>query len=64
MKFELSEEQLAKFKEWNKSHNCNAASGAIGGKISFKFIPTGLGIIEEVECICGEKLSLTEWEDW
>lgn len=64
MKFELTEGQLEKLKEWDKTHACGAMSGAIGGRVGFKFIPTGLGMIVDVECICGEKLSLTESENW
>lgn len=64
MKFELSKEQLVKFKEWDKSHNCDAMVNAIGERISFKFTPTGLGMIVDAECICGKELSLTESENW
>ena len=64
MKFELTEGQLEKFKEWDSTHDCDGAAGAIGGKVGFKFIPTGLGMIFQAECICGEKLQLTESENW
>jgi hypothetical protein len=64
MKFELTKEQLARFKEWDNNHRCDAYLNAIGERVSFKFTPTGLGMIVDAECICGEKLSLTESENW
>lgn len=57
----LEEEKLAN--KWIKEHVCTAPPATIGGRISFIFIPTGLGIISEVKCICGKTLVLEELEN-
>lgn len=62
MYFQLTENQIKKYKEW-KDH-CDTYAGAIGGRHSFVFTPTGLGECVEVRCICGEKINLTEVDDW
>ncbi len=66
MKFELDEEQVRKFKEWDKKHRekCDSDAGAIGGRLSFVFTPTGMGPLIHVECLCGEEINLTDSEDW
>ena len=55
--FTLDDEQETKLEEW--SHHCTTY-----GRITITFTNTGLGQIAEAECICGEKLSLTDFEDW
>ena len=61
-KFELTKKQKENFQKW--SQHCSTYAGAIGGRIAFRFTPTGLGVIAEAECICGEKINLTECVDW
>lgn len=64
-KFELTPEQVKKFKEWKKPKGDMIDKvGCAGGAYIFKFIPTGIGTIIEVECIDGDKLDLTEWDDF
>ena len=45
--FPISEEESKKIKEWmNKQIEKNPSTGgAIGGRFSYKFIPTGVGTI-------------------
>ena len=38
--------------------------GAIGGRLSYRFTPTGLGEIVVVTCACGEEVDLSFSEDW
>ena len=66
MKFELDEKQIEKFNQWNKAHRkkCDADAGAIGGRLTFTFTPTGMGTITEIKCICGESINLTDFESW
>lgn len=63
MKFELSPAEIEQYNEWHH-HGCDAEAGAIGGRISFEFTPTGLGMITEVKCLCGKTLNLTDFEAW
>lgn len=68
MKLELTKEEKQKIDEWWQHHKCNGRySGAIGGIITYKITPTGLGDVFKVKCgfpDCGEELDLTNWEDW
>lgn len=65
--FNLSDNQLKKYKSWRKTHNCHIRSqyglryaGAVGGADTFHITVTGIGYIVEVECSCGAILDLTE----
>lgn len=49
-----------KAKHWDKKNNRETSSGAIGGRFSYNFIPTSIGIIGEVICDCGEKFCFQE----
>ena len=62
MEFTLTGEQYEKYLKW-KDH-CDIDSGAIGGRHSFKFTPNGLGVIVVIECLCGERINLTEFDKW
>lgn len=63
--FPISEEEQKKIEEWqmkhlkkkhwDKEHDCPNYSGAIGGRFSYHFIPTSIGVIGEVKCSCGKK---------
>lgn len=72
--FSLDEEQEKRFQEWDKEHKktcklCETpfSAGAIGGRLSYCFIPTGLGIIIKIRCACKEndwELDVTDYECW
>ncbi len=59
-----------RFIEWRCAHNkkCPFArpeqQGAIGGRLTFCYTYTGLGPISTVECACGEKKDLTDYDAW
>jgi len=60
--FKLNEKQQEKLYAWH--NDCEHEGGAIGGKISYIFTPTGLGTCLVVKCICGAEIDLTESEYW
>ena len=76
MKFELTEEELKKYKEWADTHECKFRTqpswahkplryvGDIGGEDEFCFTPTGLGVITKVKCACGAEINLTNYDLW
>jgi hypothetical protein len=66
MKFELPEEKLEEFEKWRKEHECPYANnqGAIGGRLTYNFTPTSLGVICKVKCACGKEFDATDYEDW
>lgn len=64
--FGLNGEDFLRFKEWDNEHKCHLKgySGASGGRLTFSFTPTSLGLITKVTCGCGESLDLTDYEVW
>jgi len=63
MKFELSETQMSKLKEWNEA--IKTIYGEYGS-YTYCFRPTGIGDVVTVECslVPNKKLDLTEIETW
>ncbi len=68
MKFELTGDQEINYLIWKVEHDkiCSLKDkdGTIGGRISFVFNPTGVGVGVDVKCGCGEKLDLTNYDEW
>lgn len=67
--FNISKFDLELIDAWHKTHDCDYVNdpckiGAIGGRISYQFTPTGLGNILVVKCACGDKLDLTNSDNW
>ncbi len=68
--FPISEEEEKKItewqnkhlkkKHWDKEHDCPKSAGAIGGRFSYHFVPTSIGVIGEVHCTCGKKFCFQE----
>lgn len=70
--FFLCKEQNEAIHTWMKEHDQarhidpkrgHRYSGAIGGAYTFCFTPTSLGTVATVECACGEKFDVTDY-DW
>jgi hypothetical protein len=62
--FQLTEAQDAKLRSWLATLP-DVPTGAAGGRITYLFTPTGLGVIMEVrDNSTGKSLDLTEYEDW
>ena len=67
MIFELNENEIKKFHKWKIKHNKNCSiknAGAIGGKFTFSFTPTGLGCITKITCGCGKEIVVTNFNEW
>jgi len=68
MKFEFYDDQPKKYRKWYEEHNKTCPlyqnDGAIGGRLTYCFTPTSLGVITVVKCGCGEELNLTDVENW
>jgi len=75
VKFELMGEELQKYQSWEAEHNetCpyydDGSSpapkiGAIGGRTTFSFTPTGVGTVVVVKCACGEEINVTDFDHW
>lgn len=59
-KIEAWEHKHLKKKHWDKEHDCPKYDGAIGGRFSYHFIPTSIGVVGEVRCSCGKKFCFQE----
>lgn len=60
--FILNSEQVTKLNEWFLGLK-KRYEGAIGGGLSYTFIPTGLGVIVKVKYF-DEELDLSDYESW
>lgn len=63
--FPISEEEYEKINKWQEEHiktkhNSDSYAGAIGGRYTYEFIPTSIGIIGKVRCSCGEEFVFSE----
>lgn len=62
--FKLTKDQITKFIEWSSKHE-DAYGGAIGGRYTFSFTPTSLGLVTKVkDDISGEEIDLTDYNMW
>ena len=62
--FPISKNEEASIERWKDSHirkkhwdtkkKSPKYAGAIGGRFTYQFIPTSIGIVGEVKCECGE----------
>ena len=66
MIFELTDEQAAQIDEWRREHECpyKYHQGAIGGRITYVFTPTGLGVAAGAKCACGSEINVTNYDEW
>lgn len=57
MKFEITEKMEQKIREWDSCESTDVS----GARLAYTFIPSGFGLVIEVNCdVCKRKLSLTE----
>lgn len=61
--FRVDKEQKKAAREWTKEHLdiCEVGTyiGAIGGRFSYIFTPTSLGVICTVRCVCGDQFDFS-----
>lgn len=61
MKFELTEKELAKFREWKSKHE--EVHTTIGDRYEFRFCPTTIGLFVSVyDPLTEENYSLTDYD--
>jgi len=59
----LANELITKHEE-EKHKGKPPYAGAAGGAYAWEFVNTGLGQCQGIKCMCGEYMSLTNFEDW
>jgi len=78
--FTINDVESGRIKAWKERHDLEcplspqnnkdklkSPTGAIGGRISYSFTPTGLGNVVEVDCVCkkGEyHFNATDFDGW
>lgn len=63
--FVVSKEEQRAIALWAREHDCDARGiGAAGGRITYCFTPTGLGICTAAKCVCGDSIDVTACEGW
>lgn len=64
MKFEIDEEQLKKIQEWKNTLKVEY-TGAIGGRFTYEFTPTGIGTAITVkDCVTDQSLDVSDYDNW
>ena len=69
--FPISKKEEEKIREWELKHDAEKhglktmeqrlrAGGCIGGRLTYHFVPTSIGVIGEVECSCGERFTFQD----
>lgn len=63
-RFTLLLDQQAKLKAWIQQRPA-CPVGAIGGRYTYEFTPTGLGVVCKVrDSVSGAVIDLTEYDEW
>jgi len=64
IQFALSEKEEKLFRAW-ESNLPDAPTGAIGGRITFMFTPTSIGMVTKAkDCITDLEIDLTDYSEW
>ena len=69
--FPITEAEEKAIEKWCNEHDRKAhglktdkdrlrAGGCIGGRYSYEFIPTSIGVLGEVKCSCGKKFTFSD----
>ena len=58
--FPMTKEEYGAIKNWKNNGHRHADAGVSGGGLEYIFIPTGIGCIGKVRCICGAEFCFRE----
>lgn len=65
LKFGIDKAEYAKFKEWKDKKDLEKYTGAIGGRFTYEFTPTSLGIVIKVrDSMDKDEIDLTDYNMW
>jgi hypothetical protein len=51
-------------KTWKHRCKRKVNAGPIGGRMTYEFTPTGVGVIVLAKCMCGWEKNLTDYESF
>lgn len=74
-KFTIKTYELKEVLDWKIEHNKTcpyyddgtktiSPQGAIGGRTTYNFTPTSIGMAVSVSCACGAKKNITDYDSW
>jgi len=60
--FIITAEEAVAIAKWQQKHErkCGMSTIAIGGRYTYYFTPTGVGVLAGVKCVCGKKKCFTD----
>lgn len=61
--FPISEEEQTMIDTWIDTHECKhrgSSEGAIGGRYTYTFCPTSIGVLGTIECSCGKTFTFQD----
>lgn len=68
LNFTLDDSQVEVLNRWLAKHDETCPyvpeKTAIGGRITYQFSPTSIGVVEKVSCACGQEVDLTDYSQW
>lgn len=65
LRFELDASDLKRLEAWMKKKDTSTYFGANGGRFSYHFTPTTLGLVLRVtDNLDGSEIDLTDYESW
>mgnify|MGYP001576756063 CR=1 FL=1 len=56
--------KLNKFIVKHRKLHKGESAGAIGGRFTYQFTPTGIGMVNKCGCACGESVDFTDYKSW
>lgn len=63
---DVEKASLEKFKKHVAKHYKKDSwyGGAIGGVVTYMVTPASIGTVIELECVCGFKMDITDYDSW
>ncbi len=62
--FEITQHNEVEIKSWLERHDktcmfkARSGQGAVGGRLTYSFSPTDVGVMKKVSCACGAETSI------
>lgn len=76
LSFSVTDLELKRIRSFRKNHRCGLPNdrrmkrrkvkktGPIGGRFTYSFIPTAIGIAVKIGCACGKEEDVTDYGSW
>ena len=67
LEFKISGKELIEARNFQDNHKCKLGGkkpGVSGGRYSYKFTPTTIGMAVAIKCACGQAKDVTDYDSW